>query len=141
MPCNTTLNDDLKFQYPQSRYRRQSLIAILHHAALCRFIIEAGSQVVLCHGMSSRPLSSCFNRRLFILLPFLRHFGSQRVIGIWCAEESLDGEEDGADLEGRGPVALQDVQAYTTELIDIGMVDLGEESYLWRGHRVIIWQE
>lgn len=36
---------------------------------------------------------------------------------------------------------LQNIQADATKLIDIGVIDFGEESYLRWGHRVVVWKE
>lgn len=38
-------------------------------------------------------------------------------------------------------LTLENIQANTTQFVNVGVVDLGEESNLWRGHRVIIWEE
>jgi hypothetical protein len=40
-----------------------------------------------------------------VFFPCLGDIVGERVVWVWRAEESLDGEEDGADLEGRRPVA------------------------------------
>lgn len=56
-------------------------------------------------------------------------------------QEGLDGEEDGADLKGGRPLVLEDVQADATELVDVGMVHLGQEADLGRGHGVIGGEE
>lgn len=36
---------------------------------------------------------------------------------------------------------LEDIQTDTAELVDIGVVNLGEESDLRWGHRIVVWQE
>lgn len=38
-------------------------------------------------------------------------------------------------------LTLQNIQADTTQSINIRVVDLGQEADFGRGHRVIIWQE
>lgn len=53
----------------------------------------------------------------------------------------MDREEDGSYLESWRPVALKDIQTDTAKLIDVGMIDFGQESDLWGGHGVIIWEE
>lgn len=73
----------------------------------------------------------------------------------------MDGEEDSADLQGGGPVVcrevscvsfciwkylgvrltLEDVEADATQLVDVGVVDLGKEADLGRGHGVVIREE
>ena len=47
----------------------------------------------------------------------------------------------GFDLEGWGPLVLEDVKANATELVDVGVVDLGPEEHLWRDHWVLVGQE
>ncbi len=37
-----------------------------------------------------------------------------------------------------GPCTLQNIETDAAKLINIRMVDLGEEPDLWRGHRVIV---
>jgi len=53
----------------------------------------------------------------------------------------LDGEEDGSDLKGGRPIALENIETDAAELVNIGVVNLGQESDLRRCHRVIIWEE
>lgn len=36
---------------------------------------------------------------------------------------------------------LQNVQADTTQLVDVGVEDLGEEADFGRDHRIVIWEE
>lgn len=38
-------------------------------------------------------------------------------------------------------LTLQDIQADTAETIDVGVVDLGQETDLRRGHRVVVRQK
>jgi hypothetical protein len=38
-------------------------------------------------------------------------------------------------------LTLQHVKANAAELVDVGVVDLGEETDLWGRHWVIIWEE
>ncbi len=39
-------------------------------------------------------------------------------------------QEYGADLQGRAPLVLQDVQAYPAQLVDVWVVDFCQESHL-----------
>lgn len=50
-------------------------------------------------------------------------------------------EQDCPDLEGRAPLVLQNVQADATQLVHIGVVDLGQEADLGGRHRVILREE
>lgn len=36
---------------------------------------------------------------------------------------------------------FQDIETDAAEFVDVGVVNLGQESDLWWGHRVVIWQE
>ena len=58
---------------------------------------------------------------------------SQGVFWVGGAEESLDGEEHCADLQGRAPFVFEDIEADATELVDVGVVDLGQETNLGDG--------
>jgi len=53
----------------------------------------------------------------------------------------LNGEEDGADLKGGRPLILKDVQADAAELVDVGMIHLGQEADLGWGHGVVGGEE
>jgi hypothetical protein len=57
--------------------------------------------------MRPRPLPRRLDGGGLILLPALGDVGGERVVGVGGAEEGLDGEEDGADLQGGGPVACK----------------------------------
>lgn len=50
------------------------------------------------------PLLGCRDGSLLILLPALGNIGSKRVVGVRGTKKGLDGEKDGTDLEGGGPV-------------------------------------
>ena len=108
--------------------------------------------------MLLRPLTSCLDSGILVLLPLLRDVVGERVVGVRSTKQSLDGEENGADLERGGPVAccsqcllawcalgitltLQDVQADAAKTVDVGVVDLGEEANLWRSHGVVVREE
>lgn len=43
--------------------------------------------------------------------------------------------------EEAGRLTLENVQADTAELVNVGMVDLGEEADLWRCHGIVVWKE
>lgn len=36
---------------------------------------------------------------------------------------------------------FEDVEADTTELVNVRVIDSGQEPYFWWGHWVILWQE
>jgi hypothetical protein len=51
------------------------------------------------------PVTSSLDGGILVLLPSCCDVVGKRVVWVWCAEEGLNGEEDGANLQGRGPVA------------------------------------
>lgn len=69
--------------------------------------VRGGGSVLLLWlraGVLLRPLAGSLDGSFFVFLPGFGNFGSERVVWVGGAEEGLDGEEDGADLEGGGPV-------------------------------------
>ena len=52
------------------------------------------------------------------------------VEGKFALVENLDGEENCADLESRAPLVFEDVQADATQLVNVWVVDPGDEPYL-----------
>lgn len=95
----------------------------------------------LSHSMSPGPFLRRRNSVGFILLPLLRHIWCQWVVWVWCTKQCLDGEEDSADLKSWRPVAFEDVEADAAELVNVWVVDLGEETNLGWGHWVVVWEE
>lgn len=68
------------------------------------------------------------------------------LIGGWCGFGGLETSclywsDIGGRRKSPSSLTLKNVQANPAQLVDIGMVDLGEESDLWWGHRVIVRQE
>lgn len=53
----------------------------------------------------------------------------------------MDRKKDGANLKRRRPVALQDIETDTAQLVDIRVVDLGEKANLGWRHGVVVWEE
>ena len=65
----------------------------------------------------------------------------ERVVRVRVAQQGADGEEDFGQSQGRRPLLLQDVQADSAELVDVGVVDLRSKEHLWWDHWVLLWQE
>ena len=52
------------------------------------------------------------------------------------SEEALDGEQDGADVVGRGPLVLEDVEADAAARVDVGVEAARRgEPHLWAARR------
>lgn len=54
------------------------------------------------------PLSADALCVLLVLLVMLRDVCCKRVVWVRSTEKGLDGEKDGADLEGRGPLVCEE---------------------------------
>jgi hypothetical protein len=74
-------------------------------------------------------------------LPLLRHSFVERILRVGCTEQCLDAQQDRADLEGRGPVVLQYVEADATESVDVRVIDASQEAYPRWAHGVVVGQE
>ncbi len=92
-------------------------------------------------GEEIAPRCTRVDRTLFVSLPVQGHVVGERIVGVGSAHEGLDGEEDGAHLQGRTPLVLEDVQADAAEFVNVGVVDPCEEAHLWRHHRIVLWEE
>lgn len=57
------------------------------------------------------------------------------ILWIGGTKKGLDGEEHGADLKGRTPFVFEYIKADAPQLVDVGVVDLGQETNL-KGERV-----
>jgi len=93
------------------------------------------------HGVGSGPFSSGSDSACVIFLPSSCNIGSQWVVWVRGTEECLDRKENGSDLEGWRPVAFKNVQTDAPKLVNIWVVNLGEKSNLWWGHRIVIGKE
>ena len=87
------------------------------------------------------PLFGPCNSTFLVFLPEISNFLIKWIIEIWERHQSLDGEENGSDLECWRPLVLQDIEADSSELVDIWVVNLGSEQNLWWNHWVLFWQE
>merc|ERR1719322_219590 len=67
------------------------------------------------------------------------HFrGGERVIRVGSRQESLDGEENCSDLKCWTPLVLEDVQADPTQLVNVRVVDPGDEPHLGCRHGIVL---
>ena len=99
--------------------------------------ITAAAAVLIPHGEADRELPSPPDGLGLVALPKLRDGVVERIVGIRSAHQSLDAKEDGSDLQSRTPLILEYVQTDPAELVDVGMVDLGQEPHLGRCHGII----
>lgn len=53
----------------------------------------------------------------------------------------LDTQENGSDLQGRRPLVLEDIEADTTQFVNVGVVNARQEAHFGGRHRVIRRQE
>lgn len=104
--------------------------------------------------MGPGPLFCRLNGRSLIILPALGDIVGERIVGIRGSEQSLNRQKNCTDLQSGGPVVwtsvssgicdraggrtLQDIQADTTKAVDVGMVDLRQETDLWGSHGIVI---
>jgi len=63
------------------------------------------------------------------------------IFWVRSTEQSLDTEQDCANLKGRRPVVLQHVQADATESVDVRVIDTGQEANPRGTHRIVIREE
>ena len=85
------------------------------------------------HSQARAGSLTSINGILLICFPRLGHVIRERIVRVGRGQQGLDGEEDGADLQRRAPLVLQDVQADAPQPIDVRVIDLGEEAHLRRG--------
>ena len=64
----------------------------------------------------------------------------QRIVQTGVSQEYMNWHEDLRYQQGRRPLVFQDVQAYSTELVNVRVIDLCAEKNLRWAHRVIIWE-
>jgi len=93
------------------------------------------------HCKHSRPLLCSRDSILLIRLPMVSHIIGKRIIGIGSREQCLNTQQHCSYLQCRTPLLPQDIQAYSSQLINIGMIYLGEETGLGRSHGVLGGEE
>lgn len=78
-----------------------------------------------------RPVPRARHRPFLVLTPLPRDAFVERVVRVRRRQQRLHRDQHGPDLQGRGPLVLEDVEADAAELVDVGVVDLGEEADLF----------
>ena len=71
----------------------------------------------------------------------LGHGLVERVFWVGSTKQSLNTEQDRADLESRRPVVLQNVQADAAEPVDVRVIDASQEADPRWAHRVVVREE
>jgi hypothetical protein len=74
-------------------------------------------------------------------LPVLGGLVVQRVVGVGRGQQTLNRQKHRSYLQGRRPVLLQDVEADSAQVVDVGVIDLGVEDNLGWAHRVVLGQQ
>eukprot|EP01006_Ploeotia_vitrea_P044530 TRINITY_DN66836_c1_g1_i2.p1 TRINITY_DN66836_c1_g1~~TRINITY_DN66836_c1_g1_i2.p1 ORF type:complete len:150 (+),score=17.12 TRINITY_DN66836_c1_g1_i2:40-489(+) len=92
------------------------------------------------HGVLLCPLGGGLDGTSLVRLPVVGDLVVERVVRVGRLQQELDGEADLVDLQRRRPLVLEDVQADAAELVDVGVVDLGQEAHLGRHHWVVVAQ-
>ena len=87
------------------------------------------------------PLLSSLDGTFLVGFPEISDLLIKRIVQVRKRHQSLDREEHGSNLECWRPLVFQNVQANSTQLVDIWVVDLGSEQNLWWHHWVLIRQE
>ena len=92
-------------------------------------------------GVLECPVLCRLDGPLLVRLPRVSDFLVQGIIQVWQGHQCLNGQQNRSDLQGWGPLVLEDIEADAAKLVDVGVVDLGSEKNLGRDHGVLIWQE
>ena len=94
------------------------------------------------HSFFSRSVLGCPVSRLLVEAVSViavqpRSFRIQRTIGVCIREKRGNRQQHLGDREAWAPVVLEDVKADTTVGIDVRVVHLRRESYLWWLERIV----
>lgn len=81
------------------------------------------AQVLLLSVLAS-PFFRGSNSFGLVLLPVFGNVVCQRIVGVGGTEEGLYREQDGTDLERGRPLVLQNIKADSSELVNVGVIDL-----------------
>mmetsp|Transcript_26594 Transcript_26594/g.67606 ORF Transcript_26594/g.67606 Transcript_26594/m.67606 type:complete len:200 (-) Transcript_26594:41-640(-) len=87
------------------------------------------------------PSFGRLERFLLVRFPMVSNVVCKRVIGVGRREQSLNGEQHRAHLQGWAPLVLQDIQANAPKLVNVGVIHLRKKADLWWRHRVLLGQE
>jgi len=94
-------------------------------------------EVSVAHGVLPGAVPCILERLRLVRLPQLCYVVCQRIIWVRCREKSLDGEKDGSDLKCWTPFLFEDVQADSSQLVDVRVVDPSDEPYFGSSHWVV----
>merc|ERR1712156_180546 len=94
-------------------------------------------EVSVAHGVLPGAVPCILERLRLVRLPQLCNVVCQRIIWVRCREKSLDGEKDGSDLKCWTPFLFEDVQADSSQLVDVRVVDPCDEPYFGSSHWVV----
>eukprot|EP01022_Parablepharisma_sp_SALTPOND_P029537 TRINITY_DN738_c0_g1_i1.p1 TRINITY_DN738_c0_g1~~TRINITY_DN738_c0_g1_i1.p1 ORF type:complete len:851 (-),score=40.70 TRINITY_DN738_c0_g1_i1:4257-6809(-) len=91
-------------------------------------------------GIEGSPFRGDLFSFFEIALPNVGYFVVQGIIRIWCAQQRLDGQQHRSHQQRRTPLILQNIQTNPTQTINVRVIDLRPEQYLWRNHRIFFRQ-
>jgi hypothetical protein len=93
------------------------------------------------------PLITSIDRFVLVFLPVLRNVVCQRVVWVGRGKQRLDAQQHSSDLQSWTPFillvgyTLENIQANPSKLVNVGMIDFGQEPDLWRCHGIFIWKK
>eukprot|EP00355_Strombidium_rassoulzadegani_P000591 CAMPEP_0168612154 /NCGR_PEP_ID=MMETSP0449_2-20121227/2755_1 /TAXON_ID=1082188 /ORGANISM="Strombidium rassoulzadegani, Strain ras09" /LENGTH=167 /DNA_ID=CAMNT_0008652679 /DNA_START=534 /DNA_END=1037 /DNA_ORIENTATION=- len=87
------------------------------------------------------PLSGGGDGFFFVRLPEVGNLTIEFILQLWINHEAYDAEEDNSDTKNWRPLMLQNIEAYSSQLVDVGVVDLSSEEHLGGLQGILLWEE
>ena len=81
-------------------------------------------RLLLLTSIPTSPLGCSSESFLLVVDPLLGDAVVEGVVGVRGTEQGLNAKQHRADLESRGPLTLEDVEANATQLVNVGVVNL-----------------
>lgn len=104
-------------------------------------LVGLAAKVSVVHGEATRPLLGVADGLHLVDFPQFGDVVGERVVGIRCAEQRLNRQQHGADLQRRAPLVLENVEADAPQPVNVWVIDTCDEAHLRRRHRVVLRQE
>ena len=118
--------------------------------AVSRGAASTGAKVILVHSRALLSYITSIDRFVPVLLPVSRNVFCQRhwVVYVGLGKQRLDTQEHSSDLQSWTPCILlvgytiiENIQANPSKLVNVGMIDYGQEPDRWRCHGIFIWKK